>query len=107
MAPLAELSAAAGLALALAFAPAVLAGSVPDGTPTPPAQRGVNIGSGPKAPVTDRLRTLFLMDLSREPRPEEYSRLENLMEAEGAVLRQRLGDILWALLNSAEFRLNH
>ena len=54
MAPLAELSAAAGLALALAFAPAVLAGSVPDGTPAPPAQKGVNIGSGPKAPATDQ-----------------------------------------------------
>jgi hypothetical protein len=54
MAPLAELSAAAGLALALAFAPAVLAGSAPDGTPAPPAQKGVNIGSGPKAPATDQ-----------------------------------------------------
>jgi len=54
MAPLAELSAAAGLALALAFAPAVLAGSVPEGTPAPPAQKGVNIGSGPKAPATDQ-----------------------------------------------------
>src|SRR6266446_2378883 len=53
MAPLAEFSAAACLALALAFAPAVLAGSVPDGTPAPPAQKGVNIGSGPKAPATD------------------------------------------------------
>jgi hypothetical protein len=37
----------------LAFAPAVLAGSVPDGTPAPPPQKGVNIGSGPKAPATD------------------------------------------------------
>ncbi len=54
MAPLAEFSAAACLALALAFAPAVLAGSVPDGTPAPPAQKGVNIGSGPKAPATDQ-----------------------------------------------------
>jgi len=54
MAPLAELSAAACLALALAFAPAVLAGSVADGTPAPPVQKGVNIGSGPKAPATDQ-----------------------------------------------------
>jgi hypothetical protein len=53
MAALAELSAAC-LALSLAFAPAVLAGSAPDGTPPPPAQKGVNIGSGPKAPVTDQ-----------------------------------------------------
>jgi hypothetical protein len=54
MAPLAGLSAAACLALALALAPAVLAGSVPDGTPAPPAQKGVNIGGGPKAPATDQ-----------------------------------------------------
>lgn len=54
MAPLAGLSAAACLALALALAPAVFAGSVPDGTPAPPAQKGVNIGGGPKAPATDQ-----------------------------------------------------
>src|SRR5260370_16606019 len=54
MAALGELSAVACLARALSFAPAVLAGSVPGGTAAPPAQKGVNIGSGPKAPVTDQ-----------------------------------------------------
>src|SRR5260370_36854515 len=54
MAALGELSAVACLARALSFAPAVLAGSVPGGTAAPPAQKGVNIGSGPKAPATDQ-----------------------------------------------------
>jgi len=53
MRSLAELFAVASLALAAAVAPAAWAGSMPDGTPAPPAQRGVNIGSGPKAPATD------------------------------------------------------
>jgi hypothetical protein len=53
MATRAEFSAVACLAVVLAFAPAALAGSAPDGAPAPPAQKGVNIGSGPKAPATD------------------------------------------------------
>jgi hypothetical protein len=53
MVTLARLAGVASLALALGFAPAVFAGSAPDGTPAPPAQRGVNIGSGPKARATD------------------------------------------------------
>ena len=53
MRSLAELFAVASLALAAAVAPAAWAGSMPDGTPAPPAQRGVNIGSGPKAAATD------------------------------------------------------
>src|SRR5215831_1259627 len=48
-----RLPALAGLALGLSFSLAAFAGSVPDGTPAPPAQRGVNIGNGPKAPAAD------------------------------------------------------
>ncbi|MCS7046757.1 MAG: DUF1549 and DUF1553 domain-containing protein [Gemmataceae bacterium] len=55
----------------------------------------------------ERVRTMFLLVLSREPRPEEYDRLLAFLHAEGADLRQRLGDLLWALVNTAEFRLNH
>jgi hypothetical protein len=53
MASLGKLPAIAGLALGLGFGQAALAGSVPDGTPAPPPQKGVNIASGPKAPATD------------------------------------------------------
>jgi Protein of unknown function (DUF1553)/Protein of unknown function (DUF1549) len=56
----------------------------------------------------ERIRTLYLLALSREPRPEERERLARFLEADGGGnVRQRLGDMLWALLNSAEFRLNH
>jgi hypothetical protein len=54
-----------------------------------------------------RLRTLFLMTLSRPPRPAEMSRLTAYVNEGGPDQRERLGDIYWALLNSAEFRLNH
>jgi hypothetical protein len=50
--PWGKLPAMASLALGLSFASPLLAGSVSDGT-APPAQRGVNIASGPKAPATD------------------------------------------------------
>lgn len=54
-----------------------------------------------------RVATLYRMVLSREPRPEELSRLVPLVGGDTVNLRHRLGDILWALVNSAEFRLNH
>jgi hypothetical protein len=48
-----RLSGIVGIVLGASVCSTALAGSVPDGTPAPPAQRGVNIGSGPKAPATD------------------------------------------------------
>jgi hypothetical protein len=51
--PLAKPLALAGLALGVCLSAAASAGSLPDGTPAPPPQKGVNIGNGPKAPATD------------------------------------------------------
>jgi hypothetical protein len=51
--PLAKLPAIMTLALGLGLGSPVLAGSVADGTPVPQPQKGVNIGSGPKAPATE------------------------------------------------------
>ena len=54
----------------------------------------------------ERLETLFLGTYSRFPTPEEAaSLLEHVETAETS--REALGDVLWALLNSAEFTLNH
>jgi len=50
--PLCRLSAVASLAVALIISSPSRAGSVFDGTATPP-QKGVNIAGGPKAPATD------------------------------------------------------
>jgi hypothetical protein len=48
-----KLLAASSIALALSLGSPALAGSAAEGTPAPPPQKGVNIGSGPKAPATD------------------------------------------------------
>jgi hypothetical protein len=56
-----------------------------------------------------RLDTLFLSTLSRNPEPKERElMLKAVAAAKSDTERQRaLGDVLWALLNSAEFTFNH
>jgi hypothetical protein len=56
-----------------------------------------------------RLDTLFLSTLSRHPEPKERDvMLKTVAAAKNDTERQRaLGDVLWALLNSAEFTFNH
>ncbi len=57
----------------------------------------------------ERLDTLFLSTLSRHPQAAERDvMLKIITEATTDTERQRaLGDVLWALLNSAEFTFNH
>ncbi len=57
----------------------------------------------------ERVETLFLATLSRPPRDEERQKFVAYIKQAGTPDdRQRaLGDILWALLNSGEFALNH
>jgi hypothetical protein len=56
-----------------------------------------------------RLDTLFLSTLSRQPEPAERDvMLKSIAAAKTDTDRQKaLGDVLWALLNSAEFTFNH
>jgi hypothetical protein len=56
-----------------------------------------------------RLDTLFVSTLSRYPEPTERELLVKVLaDAKSAQERQQaLGDVLWALLNSAEFTFNH
>jgi hypothetical protein len=56
-----------------------------------------------------KIETLYLAALSRLPRPEEAQRLGAYVSAGGprGDPRQALSDVFWALLNSAEFILNH
>ena len=56
-----------------------------------------------------RVDTLFLSTLSRQPEPAERDvMLKTVSAAKTDTDRQRaLGDVLWALLNSAEFTFNH
>lgn len=56
----------------------------------------------------DRVRTLFLAALTREPDPEELAACrEQLAKYSASDRPKAFSDILWALFNSAEFALNH
>ena len=57
----------------------------------------------------ERVETLFLATLSRLPAGPEVDRFVRYVDQGGARgdKRQAMSDVLWALLNSAEFVLNH
>ncbi len=57
----------------------------------------------------ERVETLFLSTLSRMPTDREREKFVTSVERRAAENQRRraLGDVLWALLNSAEFALNH
>jgi hypothetical protein len=56
-------------------------------------------------PMARRIEDLYLVTLSRKPRVQETRRL--LAYAADRAPKQALRDILWSLLNSTEFILNH
>jgi hypothetical protein len=62
-----------------------------------------------KSSTEDRIRRLFLVVLSRQPRPQEMTQLVKYVNSGGARKdpQKALSDVYWALLNSAEFMLNH
>lgn len=57
----------------------------------------------------ERVEVLFLSTLSRPPSSQEREQFVSYVDRaqRGAGSRQALSDILWALLNTAEFALNH
>jgi hypothetical protein len=56
-----------------------------------------------------RIEVLYLAVLSRHPRPAEWELLKEFVNDRTSPqeVRENLSDILWALLNSAEFTMNH
>ncbi len=74
----------------------------------------VNVEDGPllsavidfPATTEDRIETLFLATLSRRPKAEESARFVKYVDS-AADARTAFTDVLWALLNSAEFACNH
>ena len=56
-----------------------------------------------------KIETLYLAALGRRPRPEELAKLVPYVDQGGPTLdpKNALADAFWALLNSAEFVLNH
>jgi hypothetical protein len=53
-----------------------------------------------------RIATLYLTTLSREPRPQELKRAIQFIDQADSQA-DGFADLFWALLNSAEFKLNH
>jgi hypothetical protein len=75
-------------------------------------QRSEFLAAVVNAPFLDtagRIETLYLATLSRKPRPDEAEQLQRYVEKGGAAKDEKtaLGDVLWVLLNSPEFFLNH
>jgi hypothetical protein len=74
--------------------------------------RGETLGAIAGAPFLDtrgKIEAMFLTTLSRMPTVEEESRLANYVDNGGVKKNSKraLADVFWALLNSAEFILNH
>ena len=59
--------------------------------------------------TAERVETLFLSTLARTPSPEEEAKFVAYVDEGGTAGNPRaaLSDVLWALLNSAEFVFNH
>lgn len=79
---------------------------------TDPGQsRPVQVVAGlPGLTDEERVEILYLTALSRKPTAAELERcLRHVRGSDGspAATKKRYGDLLWALLNSAEFRTNH
>jgi hypothetical protein len=72
--------------------------------------------SFPAGTTASRIETLYLATLSRKPRLKEAERMLQFVESGGAAKTDKptdeqknaaLADVLWALLNSSEFIVNH
>ncbi|HKI30628.1 MAG TPA: DUF1549 and DUF1553 domain-containing protein [Gemmataceae bacterium] len=53
------------------------------------------------------IEQLYVSALSRRPTAEETKRLTAYVEKHDGAARQAYGDVVWAVLNSSEFALNH
>jgi hypothetical protein len=60
-------------------------------------------------PAQKRVETLYIWVLNRPPRPDEVENIVRYIETGGVTgdSGQAMADVYWALLNSAEFLLNH
>jgi hypothetical protein len=64
------------------------------------------VAEAPYLDTAGRVETLFLATLSRRPRPDELAEFCGYVQR-SPDQRQALTDVFWALLNCAEFALNH
>jgi hypothetical protein len=68
----------------------------------------IAVTQAPWLSTAQRIEALYLATLSRKPTPEEQERtLRHVRKADPEREGERLADVFWTLLNSAELRLNH
>ena len=67
------------------------------------------VANDPKLDTAARVEALFLATLSRRPTAAESAKLVRYVEAGGPAKdsKRALADVFWALVNSAEFIVNH
>jgi hypothetical protein len=82
---------------------------VSDATDLAKSETLVAVADAPFLKNDERVEALFMAALARKPAPEELSQLVDHVERGGAQhdSKKALADVFWALLNSAEFALNH
>lgn len=82
---------------------------ISDATSVERSQTLAAVADAPFMNTTQRVEALFLVALSRRPRPEESDRLVTYVNGGGPRndANAALADVFWALLNSSEFILNH
>ena len=70
---------------------------------------GTIINANATVTTQRRIEEMYVVTLSRKPRPAEMEKLVKYVEAGGPEKdkRKALADVFWALLNSGEFTLNH
>ncbi len=82
---------------------------ISDATDLTNSETLVAVAEAPYLKTDERVEALFMAALSRRPAAEERSQLVDYVERGGAENdpKKALADVFWALLNSAEFALNH
>jgi hypothetical protein len=66
------------------------------------------VADSPFMNTRQRIETLYLATLSRQPKPPEVERFSAFVEKHKEKERKNaLADVFWTLLNSSEFMLNH
>ena len=82
---------------------------VSDATDLAKSETLVAVADAPFLKTDDRVTALFMATLTRQPAPEELGQMVEYVNRGGAQGDQKkaLADVFWALLNSAEFALNH
>lgn len=82
---------------------------VSDATDLAKSETLLAVAEAPFLKTDERVESLFLATLSRKPAPEEMAQMVEYVDGGGADHdpKKALADVFWALLNSAEFALNH